>query len=189
MIEDWITDVTPHTLIDRTRLRVLAETLASVAHLPGAMAEIGVYRGGSAVLLHRVAQTRRLYLFDTFAGHPDPTEADDVQAHPAGRFADTSPARVLAMLVGAPVTVHVGRFPASVEVSLPPLAFVHLDVDLYESVRDGLATCWPALLPGGVLVVDDYGFHDCPGAKQAVDEFGGAEVLTTGQAVLRKPAA
>src|SRR5215218_4646777 len=59
--------------------------------IPGVLAEVGVWRGETSVLLHALAPTRRLYLFDTFAGFPDidlPAGADD------RRFRDTSEAAV-----------------------------------------------------------------------------------------------
>ena len=71
------------------------------------------------------------------------------------------------------------------------LCFAHLDVDLYRSVTDCLTFIWPRLAVGGVIVIDDYGFESCPGAKSAVDEFfAGTGIvplcLGTGQAIVFK---
>jgi O-methyltransferase len=30
---------------------------------------------------------------------------------------------------------------------------------------------YPRLVPGGVILCDDYGFTTCPGVRRAVDEF------------------
>lgn len=46
--------------------------------------------------------------------------------------------------------------------------FVHLDVDLYQPTRDGLDYFYPRLVPGGIIVCDDY---DWPGARKAIEEF------------------
>jgi len=51
-------------------------------------------------------------------------------------------------------------------------AVVHLDGDLYETTRAGLDFFWPRMVTGGVIVLDDYGLHDCPGVTRAVDELG-----------------
>jgi O-methyltransferase len=53
---------------------------------------------------------------------------------------------------------------------------------------------WPRLVPGGIVVCDDYGFTTCPGARSAMDEFFaelgvGIIELTTGQALAIKPGA
>ncbi|HBH79257.1 MAG TPA: hypothetical protein DDY39_05465, partial [Nitrospira sp.] len=60
------------------------------------------------------------------------------------------------------------RFP---EVKERRFAFVHIDVDLYQPIMDSLKFFFPRLLPGGIIVVDDYGYSIFPGAKKAVDEF------------------
>jgi O-methyltransferase len=49
-------------------------------------------------------------------------------------------------------------------------AFVHVDVDLHEPTRDSLVYFYERLVPGGILLCDDYGSAACPGAKQAFDE-------------------
>lgn len=153
---------------------------------PGALVEIGVYQGGSAEALYRVAlqQGRELFLYDTFAGHPFHDEVDD---HPLGRFADAiSPGHLRDMLPGAHVIV--GTFPESL-VDMPAVAFVHADADIYRST---LAICREMpkrMVPDGALYFDDYSHGDCRGCKQAVDECfpGSAIVLPSGQAIVHLP--
>jgi O-methyltransferase len=49
------------------------------------------------------------------------------------------------------------------------ISILRLDTDWYESTRHELEHLWPRLVPGGVLLLDDYGWWD--GAKRAVDEW------------------
>jgi hypothetical protein len=42
-------------------------------------------------------------------------------------------------------------------------------MDWYESTRHELLHLFPRLVPGGVLILDDYGHWE--GARQAVDEY------------------
>lgn len=178
------------SLLGPDRLAVLTDVVASVAHLPGDLAELGVYRGGSARAIHEVAPHRRLHLFDTFTGLPDPDPAHDAHRNlTPGRFA-CDLARVAERFLGAAVTIHAGRFPDSVAgLVLPPLAFVHVDGDLYQTTRDALTVFWPILVPGGVMVFDDYGLDDTPGVALALDAWGDpVDVLRTRQAIVRKPA-
>jgi len=49
------------------------------------------------------------------------------------------------------------------------ISILRLDTDWYESTLHELVTLYPRLSPGGVLIVDDYGFW--AGARKAVDEF------------------
>ena len=53
------------------------------------------------------------------------------------------------------------------------IAFVFLDGDFYESIRDSLKLVVPKMSDGGVLVVHDYNNPALPGVKKAVDEWGG----------------
>ncbi|HSJ15748.1 MAG TPA: TylF/MycF/NovP-related O-methyltransferase [Longimicrobiales bacterium] len=78
-----------------------------------------------------------------------------------GRRADVE--RLLAGYAG--VHLHAGVFPDSASaLAHERFSFVHLDLDLEPSTRDALAFFQPRLLPGGILVGDDYDF---PGVRSA----------------------
>jgi hypothetical protein len=49
------------------------------------------------------------------------------------------------------------------------IALLRLDTDWYASTRHELQHLYPRLLPGGVLIVDDYGYWR--GARKATDEY------------------
>ena len=49
------------------------------------------------------------------------------------------------------------------------IALLRLDTDWYASTWHELVHLWPRLVPGGVLIIDDYG--DWQGAKKAVDQY------------------
>jgi hypothetical protein len=145
-----------------------------VAGKPGAFAELGVYRGGSARILAAVKGDAPLHLFDTFAGMPAVNPATD-GAFRAGDFADGTLARVQSYLAGCTnLHFHPGFFPASaagLEQENPVFQFVHLDVDLYQSTLDGLRFFYPRLAPGGILISHDYSDPTVPGVRKAFDEF------------------
>lgn len=151
---------------------------AKRAPLEGDFAELGTYWGGSALILHLADEARRLHLFDTFQGHPPLHDArhDRPGSHQAGTLGDTSVEAVLELLGrhGATAQAYVGIFPESIEDlerDVGPFACVHVDVDLWKSARDALAIFFRALVPGGILVMDDYGTDECPGVWEAVEEF------------------
>ena len=49
----------------------LYSSLKAVKDLAGDIAEIGVYKGGTAKLICELKGNKNLYLFDTFEGLPD----------------------------------------------------------------------------------------------------------------------
>ena len=182
------------SLVDRVRLYMLYQLALQTADLPGDAAEVGVYQGGTAKLLgpNFARSGKTLHLFDTFAGMPPTDPSRDW--HKAGDFADTSLQEVQKFLTDAgDLQFHPGSFPSSVTqaVSERTFGFVHVDVDIHQSVLDCCDFFYPRLVTAGVIVFDDYGFRTCPGAKAAVDFFftGRAErpiYLPTGQAIIIK---
>ena len=69
---------------------------------------------------------------------------------------------------------HVRLVKGKVEDTVPKnapekIALLRLDTDWYESTRHELVYLFPRLVPGGVLIIDDYGHWQ--GARKAVDEY------------------
>ncbi len=159
------------TLVSIDRCFMLWQLARHAATLPGDFAEIGVYQGGTAHLVAGACPGKTLHLFDTFGGMPvsDPS----IDHHVAGDFDDTSLESVQAYLSDCPnVVFHPGLFPETAR-GLEDLrfAYVYVDVDIYRSVRDCLEFFYPRMVPGGVLVLDDYEWPHCEGVKVALTEF------------------
>jgi O-methyltransferase len=189
--------VAEYTLLDPERCHILLSLAQQALAVSGDFVEAGVYRGGTAKLLHDLlissADGRALHLFDTFGGMP-PTDAER-DLHRAEDFSDTSLAGVSSLLGSRTCAVfHQGLLADTLhEISDVRIAFAHVDVDLYQSVSDCCQFLYPRLTPGGIVLFDDYGMPSCPGARAAVDEFFADKpevpiVLRTGQAfVFRAP--
>jgi O-methyltransferase len=181
------------TLVDTRRCFMLYQYVKHVTHVPGDLAEIGVYKGGTARLLAKAAESteKTLHLFDTFAGMPPSDPTKDFFTN--GSLTDTSLTRVQAFLSDCPrVQFYPGVFPdTATPVAHLNFSLVHIDVDIYQSVLACCQVFYPRMAKGGVLVFDDYGFLTCRGGKMAVDEFFADRpaypcYLPTGQAVVIK---
>jgi O-methyltransferase len=144
-------------------------------NVPGALAEVGVYQGETARIIHEMNAGRDLHLFDTFEGFPEADlaveKSTDSKYH-ISNFSDTSIEGVKMFINGNErIKFHPGHFPDSaaglVETSF---AFVHLDADLYQPTLAGLNYFYPRLSHGGVIIIHDYN-HTWEGVRQAVDEF------------------
>jgi O-methyltransferase len=162
-----------------------------------AVAEFGVFRGGSTRFIAEALRLRGLdlplYACDTFDGHATVDEARDARHRTGKQFSGVDATRVRTYLEGLPsVRVLQGDIEQTAEQMAEEqgFGFVHIDVDVYPATRFCLEFFAPRLVPGGTIVVDDYGFKTCPGVKEAVDDFTAAHAsfrllhLTTGQAVL-----
>lgn len=142
--------------------------------ITGDVAELGVYKGGTAVYLADIARTlgRTAYLLDTFEGF-DQNDLDGVDAGTPRHFQDTSLDSVRAV-VGEESTCYIkGHFPSSASAHPDAATFclVHLDCDLYAPMRDALEYFYPRLVPGGFLIVHDYSSLCWNGPERAVDQF------------------
>jgi hypothetical protein len=152
----------------------LYSLVQATSHLPGAIAEAGVYRGGSAKIICTVKGDSPLYLFDTFEGMPRVNATVD-GGFSQGDFADTRYEEVVAHL-SAFKNVHFykGFFPDSAlgkEPEKQNYRFVHLDMDIYESTLKGLEFFYPRTVPGGMIVSHDYSNLTVPGVKKAFADF------------------
>jgi O-methyltransferase len=158
--------------------------------------EIGTYKGGSALFLHDSLRLRgksnRLYVCDTFKGHPVVEESVDGEHKVYEGFSDVSVEDVEVYLSDCvDLEIVVGNIMETASrIPDKPVGFMHIDVDVYPATKFCLECFCPRLVNGGVAVIDDYGFVTCEGAKIAVDEYVSAHPefrlfhLTTGQAVL-----
>jgi len=138
--------------------------------VPGDIAEVGVYKGGSAKIICSMKGDRTLHLFDTFAGLPRVDDVDAVWPFYEGKFA-ASYDEVKAYLASEEnVHLYKGLFPdTSGPVQDKKFSLVNLDVDTYESTKKCLEFFYPRMNPGGMIVSHDY--LTAPGVRKAVDEY------------------
>jgi len=189
----------PAETIVRDRRYVAWSLARSVRDLDGDSAECGVLDGATSYLICAAGEGipgRRHHVFDSFEGLSEPGTADavtDVRAWTwqAGDLAvplETVRRRLSRFDF---VDYHPGWIPERFgEVADRRFCFVHVDVDLYQPTRDALAFFYERLVPGGILLCDDYGFTTCPGARRAFDEVAARTPqrsvvhLTSGQGLL-----
>jgi hypothetical protein len=141
----------------------------------GCFVEVGVYKGGSAYQLMRLAkrQGRELYLYDTFAGMPACDPAIDTVA--VGELADTSLEAVRRDLGEYPY-MEACEFPWNVSrMPTAPVAFAHIDVDQYQAHIDVCLALAPLMAKGGIMWFDDV--PELEGARKAVRDLFPAEAI------------
>ena len=135
----------------------------------GDLAEVGVFRGGSARIICAAKGARPLHLFDTFTGLPRVGEVDRPFFH-EGQYAAPLQEVERYLAEFPAVFYHEGVFPeAAGPVAGKKFAFVHLDVDTYESTLACLKFFFPRMHPGGILISHDY--SQVPGVQRAFKDF------------------
>jgi O-methyltransferase len=161
--------------------------------IPGDIVECGVWNGGSMLLvalalIHFGDTSRKLYLYDTFAGMPRPEDIDRRwDGVPALPTWEDFAARGSVMGYGGTVDVvrdvmRLSAYPEDkmvfveglVEDTLPAnrpdqVSILRLDTDFYRSTLHELVYLYPVLSSGGILIIDDYGYFQ--GARAATDQY------------------
>ena len=156
---------------DYVRLATLELLCRRLAEVPGAAAELGVYRGFFARCINQLMPNRKLYLFDSFEGFAENTcAADSFQA----AHRNTAVDKVLAIMPHPDsIRVKPGFFPESLEGLEERFCLVSLDVDFYQTTLDGLRYFWPRLEKGGYLMLHDWGSPSLPGVAEALKRYEG----------------
>ncbi len=171
------------------------ELYQQISGLPGDVVELGVYKAASLVRwltfrsLLEADASRRVWGFDAFGSFPvDDVGGADDQAF-IRRFEDAggdglSLDEVSGYLDGKGFTNY-ELVPGDIRETLvkvleqhPELrvSLLHLDLDVYEPTALALDLLIDRVVPGGLIVIDDYGQVD--GATRAIDEICRARALT-----------
>ena len=168
---------------DYVRIKTLELVCRRLEDVPGAAAELGVYKGGFARCINALMPGRRLYLFDTFEGF-ESSEAmremrlGNLSAGVDAAHKNTSLDKVMS-LMPHPRSVQpmVGYFPESLGGLEDKFAFVSLDADLEESTLSGLEYFVPRMSAGGYIFLHDYDSHSFAGVRKAVERYEKAHDL------------
>lgn len=163
----------------------VARVLENKALRQGCIIECGTWRGGMSAAIMEVAGPGRYYwFFDSFEGLPPAKEIDgpaalawqaatDAPGYYDNCAASIDDFRTTLSLTGFRLN-RVRIVKGFYENTLPsyspePIALLRLDSDWYDSTLLCLRTFWPAVLPGGAILIDDYYTWD--GCSRAVHDF------------------
>jgi ABC-2 type transport system ATP-binding protein len=131
-------------------LATLEYGLSLASDQDGMALEFGVFSGRTLRMITAAREGKNVFGFDSFDGLPEHWRA----GFPAGTFA----VEELPEVLGAELVV--GLFEdtlADFLVDHPePVAFLHIDADLYSSAKTVLRHVGPRLRPGSVIVFDEY---------------------------------
>lgn len=176
------------------------EIFKKVAELPGAIVDLGVYRGASVFTWAKLCEIfcptdvrKIVYGFDTFEGFVKICEDDGPEnfgqdVKPGGYFGGVS---IEQDLVLAREAMNCDRHLRHIEriefikgdviKTIPEftqvkgaglrIAILNLDLDLYEPTKCALEYFVPLMTTGGIIICDEYAVDTFGGETKAVDEY------------------
>ena len=121
----------------------IIEIARNQLEIPGDFVEMGCYKGDTSLVLAEMAPGR-LYIYDSFEGLPEKSEADKSVLGENFRggelYVTKREVKERFLRAGLPVPViKKGWFKDLGDTDLPPtIAFAFLDGDFYGSIRDSL---------------------------------------------------
>lgn len=169
------------TLVDLNKQYLTYSYIRQLAKLKveGDYLEVGVWRGGLSALIgmtfNKFSPLKRiLYLADTYEGMPKTVSQDNF--YKGGELADTSEAVVEDLFKRCNVSnvkILKGYFPqdTSMLIDSDKFAYVHIDVDIYESAKNTFDWAWPKVSQYGMIVFDDYGYSSTEGVTKFIDDY------------------
>ena len=175
-----------HTLIGYVNLYQTYDAIAQIekANVPGAIVEMGVWRGGCGAFMAWCAKKyttqRTVWLFDSFEGLSPFSDEDSEKAAKKQRKGGkvfAAPQKdaeeiVLKLNVRERVKIVKGWFKDTVPETkqhIGKIALLRLDADIYEPTKYCLNELYDLVSPGGIIIIDDYGAWK--GCNRAVYEF------------------
>jgi O-methyltransferase len=192
--------------IDPERYTIFLRALAHRREGPGAILEVGCFRGNTTAeafrSLKRWGAERRYVCIDTFSGFVPEQFAEDQELGTDPSFRSQfsfntrrSVERMFRRLGYDEIEVVQGDIVELPESSLPEQISVCLmDVDLAIPIHEGLKKIYPRMAPDGIIFVDDCeeeGHTDWAGArvgyKRFVEEAGLPERYDAGFGVIEAP--
>lgn len=169
--------------VDAKELGVLLRELEKVLQggAAGNIVEFGCYVGTTSLFIRRLLDaynfTGEFHVYDSFAGLPEKTQADNSAAGEQFKAGELLAPRKTFIQnfkkAGLKIpTIHKGWFADFTPDDVPEsVIFAFFDGDFYESIADSFRVCAGKFHKKATIIVDDYANEALPGAAQAVDEW------------------
>lgn len=170
--------------------------------LPGDIVELGVYRGASLMTwanlleVHNMGdRQKQVFGFDNFRGFTAFDAKDGKEDKRVGKTMEGFDAHVFEPILEDAIRIfdqdrfiphkpRVKLVKGDVEKTVPKfvrenpglrISLLHFDCDMYRPTKAGLEHLWPLVVPGGVVLFDEYGIRPWEGESRAVDDYFAGE--------------
>lgn len=169
--------------VEEPELKVILRNLVKVLEnsIAGDVVEMGCYVGTTSLFISRVLKNfdsnKEFHVYDSFSGLPEKTSEDSSPAGEQFKPGELSASKKQFIenykksSLPLPL-IHKNWFDNLQSTDMPDqIAFAFLDGDYYGSIKSCLSLIEDKMMPGGVIIIDDYQNESLPGARKATDEW------------------
>lgn len=159
------------------RLHTLCWAGKQASCLNGDFVECGVNRGFmSAGVMEYInfkkMDDRKFYLFDTYCGLVEEFVTIEDTAAYRNDYPDSYQYVTDSFGKYKNVNIVKGPVPITFEnISIEKVAYLHIDMNCALPERAALEFFWPKIVPGGIVILDDYGFSGHKSQADTAQEF------------------
>jgi O-methyltransferase len=173
------------SMLSRARLENLKKQIDYIIDnsIPGDFVETGTANGGSIIFMKKYLEflgvSRTIHACDSFQGMPP---ASDIDLDHTGEHPDKQDHSVVNVskekflhnlrqfnIFEQDIVIHQGWFEDTLPHIHTPIALLRMDGDWYSSTMTTFENLYDLVVPGGIILVDDYGWWQ--GCKKAVHDF------------------
>ncbi|WP_031571363.1 TylF/MycF/NovP-related O-methyltransferase [Rheinheimera texasensis] len=174
------------------------ELFKHTVDLPGSIVELGVFKGASFMTFLKLCDVycagdtlKKVIGFDTWTGFVDLDVKDGAENIKRDKVVGGFNASTFLPVLRQAIEIEqrdsmIPRFSRAELVqgdcrhTIPQyleknpglrISMLHLDLDLYEPTKVALEHLYDRVVPGGVVILDEYGMEGFPGESLAFDEF------------------
>lgn len=163
----------------RKKLAEIYYAVQARQHLDGEIVEFGVFEGSTLQFLATLCPHRKIHGFDTFNGLTGQDLSVDsfTGACVAEREGEMRcPLSTVQKNVSKFNNVHLtqsdARYPDQFLPTLPDeILLAHMDMDLYHPTMKTIPHVWERIVPGGIVIFDDFGVEGWNGIWKAAYDF------------------
>lgn len=171
-------DIMKYTALEKEEIANI-QTMAFIAP-KGWIVVAGTYKGGDAMATRIVAPDRKLMVIDSFEGLSELTDEDKCEKlmNPGdfnNQGVEQYKQNFKEMGLKLPDKIHKMWINDQNirKIQARKIAFLWLDLDLYEPTLACLKHFGPMIVKGGIMMTHDFGFEQTPGIEKACKEYGG----------------
>ncbi len=187
------------TMLDQVRLYTFWEAIENIESIDGDVIEVGSWKGGVSFLMAEKISSKNInktvFAYDTFHGVVKSGIHDNYYKNNEHDEATLDEFNInIDKFKTSNLEVFSGIYPDSFIDNIDEktkYCLAHIDVDTFQSAYDSFKYIWKKLSKNGIVIFDDYGFHQTNGVRVCVSKIRNEYncsffYLQSGQAIIVK---